>query len=74
MVQVGNQKNNTSQFSSFFFSYFVNSQIWLDQLMDNCHLGYIAKLAPKKKEKRKKSTTSHISGVSIQLFSHWFLL
>jgi hypothetical protein len=26
-----------------FLSYFVNSQIWLNQLMDDHHLGYITK-------------------------------
>jgi hypothetical protein len=41
MVQVDNQKY-VKDF--LLFSYSVNSQIWLDQLMDDCHLGYITKL------------------------------
>ncbi len=32
---------------NFFFSYFLNSQIWLNWLMAGCHLGYTAKLKKK---------------------------
>ncbi len=32
---------------NFFFSYFPNSQIWLNWLMDGCHLGHTTKLKKK---------------------------
>ncbi len=41
-----------------FFFHIFNSQIWLNQLMDNHHLSYIIKLWGKKRKKRKK-TCSH---------------
>jgi hypothetical protein len=43
MVQVGINNKDVH----FFFSYFVNSQLWLNFLMDDCHFGYIAKLKKK---------------------------
>jgi hypothetical protein len=39
MVQVASKK-----YELFFFSYCVNSQIWLNYLSDDHHLGYITKL------------------------------
>jgi len=49
-----------------FFSYFNNSQIWLDQLIDDCHLSNITKLKkntgptipPKPKEELPKAGQS----------------
>jgi hypothetical protein len=41
MVQVGSQKN-LGRFI-FLLSNFVNSQIWLNHLMEDCHLNYITK-------------------------------
>jgi hypothetical protein len=46
MVQVGSQIIYIYIYMdvlNFFLSYFVNSQIWLNQLMDDHHLGYITK-------------------------------
>jgi len=38
------------------FSFHIfNSQIWLNQLMDNHHLSYITKLWGKKRKKEKKT-------------------
>jgi hypothetical protein len=42
MVQVGGQKNK-----NLIFSYCVNSQIWLNHLSDDHHLGYITKIEGK---------------------------
>jgi hypothetical protein len=43
MVQVGSQK----YIRAFSLSYFVNSQIWLNQLKDDQHLCCISKLKKK---------------------------
>jgi len=43
MVQVRSQKYK-GKYIYFFLSYFVNSQIWLNQVMDDRHIGYITKL------------------------------
>jgi hypothetical protein len=53
MVQVGSQK----YIWMFFFlkSYFVNNRIWLNQLTNDYHLGYITKL----KTKNKSGGTLH---------------
>lgn len=44
---------------NFIFSYFNNSQIWLDWLIDDCHLSNITKLkkkwAPQSPQRVKKS-------------------
>jgi hypothetical protein len=44
MAQVGSQKYIRRLI--FFFSYF-NNQIWLNQIMHDCHLSYITKLEKK---------------------------
>jgi hypothetical protein len=36
----------------FFFSYFSNSQIWLNHPMDDHNLGYITKLKERKTQKK----------------------
>lgn len=58
MVQAGSQKN-----INIFISYFFNSQIWLYQLMYDCHRNYITKL---KKQKQNtvwgEETRNHAVG------------
>jgi hypothetical protein len=43
MVQEGNKKY-VRMFTVFPFMCFVNSQIWLNWLTNDCHLGYIKNL------------------------------
>jgi len=41
-----------------FLSYFVNSQIWLGLLMDECHLNYITKLMKTRGKKEEENLPS----------------
>jgi hypothetical protein len=41
MVQVCSQEY---MMNYFFFDIFVNNQIWLNQIVDNCYFSYITKL------------------------------
>jgi hypothetical protein len=45
------------------FHFWLNNQIWLDFLLDNCHLSYITKIGKKKKEKKKKKGYLHIKSL-----------
>jgi hypothetical protein len=52
----------------FFFSCFVNSQIWLNFFMDDHHFMQITKLGGKKKTKQ---TNKHVSLLQIMGLVHW---
>jgi hypothetical protein len=59
MVQVGSQKY--IRMLNFFLSYLVDSQIQLNRITNDHHLGYITKLGGKK-EKKKNTGVDLIQG------------
>jgi hypothetical protein len=74
MVQEGNKKY-VRMFTVFPFMCFVNSQIWLNWLTNDCHLGYIKNLIfffffwATSQNWQKRVRTRHISIVDL-----WFEL